>query len=81
LKPDLIFDSSNSSAWDALAIMSQAEILHISNSTLSWWGGFGAIEFGKKVYLPSPFYKSLSALETNEIFKLDKFQISPSHFI
>lgn len=81
LKPDHIFDSSNSSAWDALAIMSHAEVLHISNSTLSWWGGFGAIENGKKVFLPSPFYKSMSTSESNEIFKLEEFQAAPSNFI
>lgn len=81
LAPFQIYDSSNSTAWDALAIMSHAEILHISNSTLSWWGGFGASEIGKKVFMPSPFYKSLNAEDSNNIFKLDRFQTSPSNFI
>lgn len=81
LKPFQIYDSSNSTAWDALAIMSRAEVLHISNSTLSWWGGFGASELGKKVLMPSPFYKSLNSKESNKIFKIENFQTSPANFI
>lgn len=81
LKPFQIYDSSNSTAWDALAIMSRAEVLHISNSTLSWWGGFGASEIGKKVFMPSPFYKSLSPKESDKMFKIENFQTAPSNFI
>jgi hypothetical protein len=81
LKPVLVFDSSNSSAWDALAIMSHAKVLHTSNSTLSWWAGFASKGFGNKVTIPIPFYKSLNANESKAKFLMNGFESRDSTFI
>jgi len=81
LKPVLVYDVSNSSAWDALAIMSHAKILHLSNSTLSWWAGLASKGFGNKVTIPTPFYKSLDIHESNSRFLLNGFEARGSSFI
>lgn len=81
LKPALVFDSSNSSAWDALAIMSHAKVLHLSNSTLSWWAGLASKGFGNTVLIPTPFYKSLNSHESNSRFLLNGFETRESIFI
>jgi len=44
--------------WEALYIMSQANILVTANSTFSWWGGFLAFSLGGKVIIPKPFFAS-----------------------
>lgn len=81
LGPLTVYDSSNSSAWDALAIMSHAKVLHLSNSTLSWWAGLASKGFGNNVTIPSPFYKSLDAHESNVRFLLNGFDARKSIFI
>jgi hypothetical protein len=81
LNPYMVYDSSNSSAWDALAIMSHAKILHLSNSTLSWWAGVAGKGFGNKVTIPTPFYKTLSIQESNLKFLLHGFEARQSTFI
>lgn len=81
LKPLFVFDSANSSAWDALAIMSHAKVLHLSNSTLSWWAGFASKGFGNKVIIPTPFYKSLNIHESNSKFLINGFETRDSIFI
>ena len=81
LKPLIVFDSANSSAWDALAIMSHAKVLHLSNSTLSWWAGLASKGFGNKVIIPTPFYKSLDTHESNSRFLLNGFETRESIFI
>lgn len=47
-----VITPKNSSAWETLAILSGAENLITSNSTLSWWAGFLASHKGKKVWIP-----------------------------
>jgi hypothetical protein len=81
LKPYMVYDSANSSAWDSLAIMSHAKILHLSNSTLSWWAGVAGKGFGHKVTIPTPFYKTLSIQESNLKFLLHGFEARQSTFI
>jgi hypothetical protein len=81
LKPYKVYDSSNSSAWEALAIMSHAQILHLSNSTLSWWAGVAGKAFGNKVTIPIPFHKNLSIQESNMKFLLHGFEARQSTFI
>jgi hypothetical protein len=80
LKPYMVYDSTNSSAWDSLAIMSHAKILHLSNSTLSWWAGVAGKGFGHKVTIPTPFYKTLSIEESNLKFLLHGFETRQSTF-
>lgn len=41
-----------STAWETLAILSNAKVLVTSNSTLSWWAGFVAAGNGKSVWIP-----------------------------
>jgi hypothetical protein len=54
-QPFLVLDQSTTNAWETLAIMSQAEFILGSNSTLSWWGVWTASLFGGKCYLPAEF--------------------------
>jgi hypothetical protein len=44
---------SSTTAWETLAILSRAENLITTNSTLSWWSGFLAIHNGKNVWTPA----------------------------
>lgn len=53
LKPELVLDSSQTSAWDVLTIMAGAEKCLGSNSSLSWWGARLCSRFGRQVWLPS----------------------------
>lgn len=53
LKPELVLDSSQTSAWDVLTIMAGAEKCLGSNSSLSWWGVRLCSRYGGQVWLPS----------------------------
>ena len=53
LNPDLVLDSSQTSAWDVLTIMAGADKCLGSNSSLSWWGVMLCSGFGGQVWLPS----------------------------
>ena len=53
VKPELVLDSSQTSAWDVLTIMAGAEKCLGSNSSLSWWGARLCSQFGGQVWLPS----------------------------
>ena len=44
------------SAWAALIVMSEADLIISSNSTLSWWGAFFAIKQGGRAVIPKPFF-------------------------
>ena len=71
LQPSFVFSPENTSAWQALKMMANAESLILANSTLSWWGGFLAANRGKQVYSPSPFYKS--DVQSNPTMQYKKF--------
>jgi hypothetical protein len=43
-------------AWSALIVMSEADLVVSSNSTLSWWGAFFAIKQGGRATIPKPFF-------------------------
>ena len=43
-------------AWAALVIISEADLIISSNSTLSWWGAFFAVKQGGKAIIPKPFF-------------------------
>jgi hypothetical protein len=79
LNPDFVFSSSDSSAWQALKMMSMADSLVLANSTLSWWGGFLASNRGKIVYSPSPFYKNDD--KNDEQLQYAKFTKVKSEFL
>jgi hypothetical protein len=79
LKPDFVFSPSNSTAWQALKMMANAEKLILANSTLSWWGGFLAANRGSTVYSPSPFYKNQPQINSDMQYK--KFISIDSEFL
>lgn len=49
----IIMSSNEIGAWEALALMSEAEYLLSANSTLSWWGAYLCHRNGGHSYLPS----------------------------
>jgi hypothetical protein len=53
LKPYLVLDSTLTTPWETLAIMSGARTFFGSNSSLSWWGAWMASINGASTYLPS----------------------------
>ena len=53
LRPALVLDNTQTSAWETLAILGFADTLLGSNSTLTWWGAWVASMNGGKVFLPS----------------------------
>jgi hypothetical protein len=52
-----IITPNESSAWETLAILSRADNLVMTNSTLSFWAGFIASKEGKTVWAPSVWSK------------------------
>jgi len=79
LKPECVFSSSDSTAWQALKMMGMADSLVLANSTLSWWGGFLASNRGKVVYSPSPYYKGDT--ENDHFLQYYKFTKVNSEFL
>jgi hypothetical protein len=65
-QPALVLDQSSTNAWETLAIMSHAEFILGSNSTLSWWGVWTAHLFGGKGYLPAEFDKTPGRFENSK---------------
>lgn len=59
-----VVTAKDSSAWETLAILSGAENLVTTNSTLSWWSGFLAINNGKKVWAPL-YWNSNHSIQRN----------------
>ena len=59
-----VFGPSELNPIQTLKVMSQASLVVMSNSTLSWWGGFLCEKQGGKVLLPTPFYKYLDDYAT-----------------
>ena len=52
-----ILTPNESTAWETLAILSRAENLVMTNSTLSFWAGLLASKAGKTVWTPSTWSK------------------------
>lgn len=57
-----IITPDESSAWETLAILSSADNLVMTNSTLSFWAGFIASKEGKTVWAPSIWNKKSQEL-------------------
>ena len=57
-----IITPNESSAWETLAILSRADNLVMTNSTLSFWAGFIASKEGKTVWAPSVWNKKSQEL-------------------
>ena len=73
-----VFGPSDLNPIQTLKLMSEASLVVMSNSTLSWWGGFLCTQNGGRALLPKPYYKYLSEDATN--FELPGFTIVPSVF-
>jgi hypothetical protein len=73
-----VFGPSDLNPIQTLKLMSEASLVVMSNSTLSWWGGFLCMQNGGRAFLPKPYYKYLNGDATN--FELPGFTIAPSIF-
>ncbi len=72
-------DHRDDEVWKALVLMSTSARVVMSNSTLSWWGGFFAATLNDaKVYMPKPFYRNSSKFD--ELLHLEEFTTIPSIF-
>ena len=58
-----IISPSECDAWSALVVMSEAKLIVGSNSTLSWWGAYFAIQKSGKAVIPVPFYANGSSVK------------------
>jgi hypothetical protein len=79
LKPIYVLDPTNTTAWQTLRWMMNADHLVISNSTFSWWGGFLCYQKGGKVISPDPFQSSFP--EINRALRFPGFNHVKSVFI
>lgn len=62
IRDSAVFLGSNDcNAWEALKIMSTADVVITANSTFSWWGGFICHKFGGLTITPSPWFAGLPA--------------------
>ena len=77
-KANFVFGPRNLNPIQTLKLMSNANSVVMSNSTLSWWGGFLCMQNGGRALLPNPYYKSLSKNSVN--FQLPGFILIPSKF-
>ncbi len=72
-------DHRDDEVWKALLLMSTSARVVMSNSTLSWWGGFFAAKLNQaQVYMPKPFYRDLSKFD--ELLPLTEFITHDSIF-
>ena len=73
-----IITASDCSPWQALKIMSEADIMIAANSTLSWWGAVLSLKNGGKGYIPNSFHKNLDtkgAFDFPGLFKYENSHI------
>ena len=73
-----VFGPNDLDPVQTLKLMAEATSVVMSNSTLSWWGGFLCMRNGGRAFLPNPFYKYLDENATN--FQLPGFSLVPSMF-
>jgi hypothetical protein len=62
--------------WQALNLMSRADIVVSANSTLSWWGAVLATINGGMAYIPANFYKNLDTKSAFDFPALLKYKNS-----
>lgn len=62
-------------------VMSQTELLAISNSSLAWWFGLCAKRQGAKVYLPHPWRKSDMSIDTKSDVYESSDLLIPAKFL
>jgi hypothetical protein len=79
IKPEEIFTPQTASGWEAISIIAGAKRVYSSNSTLSWWGSYIALNRGAEVFLPEPWHKSISVSEFH--FETSRMKVIPAQFI
>lgn len=80
IRYDEIFAPKDLNVYGTLKFMSNAKRLVTANSTLSWWGGFLAVDKGAKVVIPRPFFRSEN-LYTNEGLNYPGFNTAEASFM
>jgi len=73
-----VFGPNELNPIQTLKLMSEAKSVVMSNSTLSWWGGFLCMQNGGRALQPKPYYKYLNEDATN--FQMPGFILVPSIF-
>jgi hypothetical protein len=78
--PNLInvIDRKDANAWETLAMFVDSDQLHMSNSTLSWWGAKLSENRKKLITMPFPWHKQGHNFQENLIST--KFKIIESEF-
>lgn len=79
INPEFVLGPIEASPWQVLKIMRDAKHVVMSNSTLSWWGGFLAAHNGSSVVQPSPFYRSVEGFTDQLNYRL--FNLQKSVFV
>lgn len=76
LKPDLILTGYNTTDWETLSIMANAQIFYGANSSLSWWGAWLGSLQGNDVCLPSSWSKN--AIVDDSDYEFDGLRRAPA---
>ncbi len=71
-----IITPSHCSPWQALKIMSGADVVIAANSTLSWWGAVLSLKNGGKGFIPNSFHKNLDTKDAFDFPGLFKYENS-----
>ena len=65
--------------WSALTLMAESQRLIMSNSTLSWWGGYLAkARNNAEILMPTPFYRQRSKFD--ELLSVEDFHRISANF-
>lgn len=78
LRPSAVFHSRNSTIYDSINWVRNANSAILSNSTFAWWAGLLCWSNGGEVSLPNPFYKK--DLLVNDSFGIPEFKRISSEF-
>jgi len=76
-----IIDKHTASTWETLAVMAKSSTLVISNSTLSWWGGFLAIAERRSVDIICPEPWTKSKITSKDYLRIPNFIYRKAEFL
>lgn len=80
IKVDHVWGPDTLDDFQALKLMSTANVLVTANSTFSWWGGVLAEKKGGIVYMPHPWFKNWHE-PVGDAFKYPRFRVAQATFI
>ncbi len=78
IQPQRVFGPNDLGPFEVLKLMSKASHVLMSNSTLSWWGGFLCVSNNGKATLPKPYYRF--ANREFDAFDYPEFQQAEAFF-